>query len=244
METSVADFAELSLPLAYKGPRGAILVELKRAAPLTAKNLADRLGLSLNAVRHHLKELEAECLIHYRREQRGLGAPTFAYHLNPAGESLFPQRYKEMLTEVLERVVESSGRAAVVSALEQRYSALSRRLQAELADAPPSRRMEAVMQALIEGGFMAEWEEQKGSFRLTEHNCAIRAVAERFPEVCAAEAKFLQEVLAAVVERRAHILSGCSACEYSVQFSQPDASGSPYVELRGWESGRVEGEHA
>ncbi len=45
---------------------------------------------------------------------------------------------------------------------------------------------------------------------LTEHNCAIQAVAERFPEICAAEARFLAEVLGAEVERRAHILSGCA----------------------------------
>jgi len=47
---------------------------------------------------------------------------------------------------------------------------------------------------------------------------AIRAVAERFPEVCAAEEKFLRDVLGAAVERRTHIASGCNACEYSITF--------------------------
>ena len=57
-----------------------------------------------------------------------------------------------------------------------------------------------------------------GAFQLTEHNCAIRAVAERYPEVCAAEERFLSSVLGAAVERRAHIVSGCNACEYAVSF--------------------------
>ena len=35
-------------------------LQLKREQRLTAKELAARLGVSLNAVRHHLKELEAE----------------------------------------------------------------------------------------------------------------------------------------------------------------------------------------
>src|SRR5438034_3852452 len=48
---------------AYKGLRGEVLLELKRAQPRTAKQLADTLGVSPNAVRHHLKELEAESLI-------------------------------------------------------------------------------------------------------------------------------------------------------------------------------------
>jgi DeoR family suf operon transcriptional repressor len=233
MGTHAADHtADLPLPSAYKGPRGAILLELKRNGHLTARQLSECLGLSPNAVRHHVKELEAEGVILYRREQRGLGAPTFAYHLSQAGEALFPQRYKEVLTQVLDRVVEQGGRAAVVSALEERFEELSRRLQAELADAPPARRIEVVMRSLVEGGFMAEWEERNDEFRLTEHNCAIRAVAERFPEICAAEAKFLQEVLAAAVERETHILSGCTACEYSVRF--PKKAGSePMTELHG-----------
>ena len=44
----------------------------------------------------------------------------------------------------------------------------------------------------------------------------LRAVAERFPEVCAAEETFLAEFLGAVVERRKHIASGASCCEYCV----------------------------
>ena len=55
-----------------------LLVALKRAGSLTARELGDQLGLSSNAIRHHLKELEAEGVVRYRREQRGVGAPTFA----------------------------------------------------------------------------------------------------------------------------------------------------------------------
>src|SRR4030095_9128934 len=58
------------LPAAYHGPRGELLLELKRAGHLTARDLATKLGLSLNAVRHHLKELEAEGVVTSRRGQR------------------------------------------------------------------------------------------------------------------------------------------------------------------------------
>ena len=39
----------LTLPAAYRGPRGTILLALKRSGHLTARNLSDALGLSLNA---------------------------------------------------------------------------------------------------------------------------------------------------------------------------------------------------
>jgi predicted ArsR family transcriptional regulator len=228
------------LPGAYRGPRGAALVALKRAGSLTARDLSTELRLSLNATRHHLRELEAEGVVQYRREQRGVGAPTFSYHLTPAGEALFPQRNAEFLTEVLERVADQSGRSAVVSALEGRFQDLAGKLGDELADASPARRREVVMRALVEGGFMAEWTEASGGFRLTEHHCAVRAAAERFPEICEAEARFLRDVLSAAVEREAHILHGCPACEYSVHFG--DRSGAPLTKLT-WNAGARE-DHA
>ncbi len=210
--------AEHLLPAPYKGTRGAVLVALKRAGALTSRSLGEQLGLSPNAVRHHLRELESEGLIGYRRERRGVGAPTFAWHLEPSGEALFPQRYKEMLTEVLDRLAAQAGRQAVVDAIEDRFVELARTLGPELADASPSRRREVVRRALADGGFMAEWQPELQGFRLTEHHCAIRAVAERFPEICAAEARFLRLVLGAEVERETHMLDGCIACEYKVHF--------------------------
>ncbi|HXE56539.1 MAG TPA: winged helix-turn-helix transcriptional regulator [Gemmatimonadales bacterium] len=212
----------IALPRGYRGPRGAILVELKRAGPAAARELAQKVGLSLNAVRHHLKELEADGLVEYRREQRGPGAPTFAYALTAAGEALFPQRYQETLTDLLEQLAERHGREAALDLLRARYERLARRLKAELEGQPFSARVAAVARARLEDGFMAEWSGADRSFRLTEHHCSVRAVAERFPELCAIEAAFLEEVLGGRVERTLHILGGCSACGYRITFGPGD----------------------
>ncbi len=206
---------------AHKGLRGEVLLELKRAQPLTAKQLAETLGVSPNAVRHHLKELEAESLIVYGREQRGVGAPTFAYRLSAAGEALFPRAYEATLTQLLERMAEKAGRGAAVELFEDHYRELTRRVLAELGGAPAPERVALVARLMNEQGYMADWQAAAGQFRLAEHNCAIRAVAERFPEVCAAEERFLRDVLGAAVERRTHIASGCNACEYAITFG-PD----------------------
>jgi predicted ArsR family transcriptional regulator len=60
--------------------------------------------------------------------------------------------------------------------------------------------------------------EADGVFRLAEHNCAMRAVVDRFPEICAVEERFLKDVLGAQVEREAHIVRGCNSCEYAISF--------------------------
>jgi DeoR family transcriptional regulator, suf operon transcriptional repressor len=205
-------------PTGYKGHRGAVLVQLKREQRLTAKDLAVRLGMSLNAVRHHLKELEGEGLVVYEREHRGVGAPAFAYRLSPAGEALFPRRYEEALNALLDQVVESQGRPAALELLEAYFAGLARRVRGELRDALPSERLHVLGRVLSEAGYMAEVSVGPAEGTLREHNCAIPSVAERFPEICAVEARFLADVLGAEVIRSGHMLSGCSVCEYHVRF--------------------------
>ena len=218
MGTALPLSPKSAAPVGLKGPRSAVLVQLKRARRLTARDLAGRLGVSLNAARHHLKELEADGLVAYEREHRGVGAPAFAYRLTPAGEALFPRRYEETLTSLLDQMVERDGRQAAVTLLESHFGELARRLKSELAASTPAERLEALARVLSEEGYMAEVSAGAADGTLTEHNCAIPAVAERFPEICAAEARFLADVLGARVDRREHILSGCSACEYHVLF--------------------------
>ena len=213
-------FLQPTAPITVKGPRGAILLELKRRGRATARDLGRSLGLSINAVRHHLKELESEGLLSYEREHRGVGAPVFAYFLAPAADALFPRRYRETLEQLLDYVVARDGRAAAAAALESHFDAMGARLQAELAGAAPAQRMAAVVRALTEAGYMAEGEATFCCGTLTERNCAIREVAERFPEVCAAEERFLASVLGGMIERRSHMLQGCGACEYKVRFPQ------------------------
>ena len=131
-------------------------MELKRAGVLNAKTIAERLGLSPNAVRHHLKELESAGLIGYQREHKGVGAPAFLYRLTAAGEALFPRRYEDAVSRLLDYVVAREGRAAAVEVLESRYRELAARLQPVLTDATPEERMAVVARALAAEGYMPE----------------------------------------------------------------------------------------
>jgi predicted ArsR family transcriptional regulator len=191
---------------------------LKGEGPLAAKAIGERLGLSMNAVRHHLKALELAGLVGYEREHRsGVGAPAFVYRLTLAGEALFPRRYEDTLARLLDHVVAREGRAVAVGVLEERYRELAGRLRTALHDASPSERMAVVARVLADEGYMPEVRTSaEPGLQLVEHNCPIQQVAERFPEVCEAEARFLAEVLEAEVTRGAHIASGCGTCEYQI----------------------------
>jgi predicted ArsR family transcriptional regulator len=77
-------------------------------------------------------------------------------------------------------------------------------------------RVRAVVELLKGQGFMAEWSVEGETVRIAEHNCAVQAVAQKYPELCDAEADFLRDILQTDVKRAAYIPKGCNACEYAV----------------------------
>ena len=215
-----------SSPVGLRGPRAQVLLEIKKSQPITARDLSVIFGVSTNAVRRHLKELELDGSVVYVREQRGLGAPVYVYRLTARGEALFPNRYESALKELLQHVEEKAGRGEINQLFVDQFKARAERLKTELADQPVEVRLQRLVRILTEEGYMAEWDSRDGAIRLAEHNCAIRAVAERYPEVCAAERRFLTEVLASQVERRTHITEGSNACEYAITPDRGAAEGA------------------
>lgn len=178
--------------------------------------VAEELGCSLNAARHHLKELEIEGVVSYDRTPSGVGAPAHVWRLTAAGQRLFPARYEKTLIQLLDRVVAMEGRQAAVSLLEQQYEVLTHRLEIETRGLEPAARGEAIARVLDAEGYMATWAHAAEGGLLTEHNCPHRLIAERFPEVCEAEERFLTEAFGAPVERRSRIDAGCGTCSYRV----------------------------
>jgi DeoR family suf operon transcriptional repressor len=199
----------------FKGARAEILLALKKHQPLTAKELAARLGVTANALRRHLKELELEGVVAYRREIKGVGGPAFAFSLTASGERLFPRSYEDALSQALELVRSQFGTDAVVEIFRQRWKEIAERAKPELVSLPVAERARLLAAMLTSLGYMAEVAEGDGT-TIREHNCTIRAVVERFPEVCAAEERFIEEILGVDVHRQAHIAKGANCCEYCV----------------------------
>ncbi|MGH7648989.1 MAG: helix-turn-helix transcriptional regulator, partial [Gemmatimonadaceae bacterium] len=139
------------------------------------------------------------------------------------GEALFPRRYEGTLLQLLDQVAQRDGRAAAVSMLESQFDTIANRLEPSLSGASPESRLDLVTRTMADEGFMTEWRQTPESADVVSHNCALLAVAERFPELCDAERRFLSRTLDASVDRVSHILKGCGACGYSVRFRRESA---------------------
>ena len=212
----------------FRGVRAELLVALRKAQPLTAHELGEQFGLTANALRRHLKALEEDGLVRYERDVRGVGAPVFAYSLTTGGEALFPRSYVQVLATALEALRTHTGEQAVEAVLEAEWRRLADEAGPVLEALPLEERVPLVAELLTAKGYMAEvvstlperivdeGASEAPRVTLRIHNCAMREIAERFPQACAVEEKFVERLLGVPLVRQAHRLGGCGHCEYGV----------------------------
>lgn len=214
----------------YRGLRADVLIALKKAQPVTAQELAERFGVTANALRRHLDLLVEEEVVTWERQpaRGGAGKPSHAYRLTESGEALFPHSYADALTDALEMVRRQAGTEGVVELFRARWRTIAAGMDTTVASLPLNERAQLAAELLTSHGYMAEVAATAATaggaagVALQVHNCPIRAVAERFPEVCLAEAEFLETMLGAPVRRGASILTGCNACAYVAAPAAPE----------------------
>jgi DeoR family transcriptional regulator, suf operon transcriptional repressor len=218
----------------YRGVRAELLVALKKAQPVTAHELGAQFGLTPNALRRYLKVLEEEGLVRFRRIVRGLGAPVYAFSLTEAGEGLFPRTYASVLVSALTALRKEGGSNAVREVFSAEWTELAHDAEPLMASVPLSERASLMAELLTARGYMAEAETVATSgengepdeviTKLRLHNCSMREIAEKFPEACAAESQFVEQMLGVPMVRAAHQLSGCRTCEYTTRATSSEGS--------------------
>jgi DeoR family transcriptional regulator, suf operon transcriptional repressor len=201
----------------FPATRGAILRLLKRYGEARAEELAADLGMTASAVRQHLSGLVANDLVAHRSVKGGAGRPRHLFHLTPAAEALFPKAYPELTNELL-AYVEEEDPALLARIFERRRDRRVDQAQARMEGRPFEERVAELARILDEDGYVAAWERlEDGSYRVSEHNCAVLAVAQRYGQTCSSEIEFIRAVLPeATVERVAHMMDGARRCAYLI----------------------------
>ena len=200
--------------------RRAILNLLKRNGPLDVAAVSRELGLTAAAVRLQLTRLEEDGLLRHTDEvaEGGRrGRPRHVYELTQAAEALYPKRYGDLTTELL-GYLGGPDDPRVDELFEQRRRRRVAGALPRTADLPFDEQVAAITTILDEDGYLADAERlADGSWRITEHNCAILTVAHGFSQACASELAFIREALpGATVRRVAHLMDGAHVCAYVV----------------------------
>lgn len=203
-----------------------ILNALLRQGRVTVQVLATQLAVSPQAIRRHLKDLEAEGLIEFEAAHAGMGRPQHVYWLSRAGRDRLPDRHDEFAVDLLDTLAETIGPEQMRSLLRKQWERKALEYQAQLGNGSLLERVESLVELRRAEGYMAEYypvpEDSDPSsatqFVLTEYNCAISQVAESFPSVCDHELEMFAVALNdCQVERTHWIVDGEHRCGYRIQ---------------------------
>jgi predicted ArsR family transcriptional regulator len=206
--------------------RSDLLLLLRKHPGSTVTDLAARLSLTGMGVRRHLDALAAEGLVEtVACEKRARGRPPTGWKLTAAGLELFPRRYDALALDLLEDIAERVDPRAVDAAFSCRTDKLVAEYEGALAGASGLEQRVARLAGLRDdAGYVAEWEQDAdGTLVLTENNCAVHRVAERYPVVCAMELALIRRVLGPGVEvtRVSHTMAGDPVCAYRIRPHRP-----------------------
>jgi len=202
--------------------RWTVLGLIRTQGHATVASLTEALGVSAITVRHHLGNLQSEGLVAVQVERGAdghstVGRPKYIYTLTEAAQRYFPNQYhilSERLLETLKAQLPPEQVEAIIDAV---AAGIAARHNIVNPNESLDKRMDRLVTALGEEGFMAEVERVGTSLVLTEHNCPYLYVGQHHPEVCRIDRALIRKALGTEVEQTSCVLNGDPACVFAVR---------------------------
>jgi predicted ArsR family transcriptional regulator len=207
--------------------RQKIVELLKEHGQVTVAELADAVGLTQMAVRHHLNVLYGEKLVvtsSVRRKNQP-GRPQQLYTLTEAANQLFPEDYYHLASYIVDEIKATLGSNGLRKLL--RRIAIRMTAQASLAHSSqsPEERLGQLVQLLSANGFTARWEATGDDYIVRLLTCPYRQVAQEHAEVCHLDMQVIKNTLKAEPIRETCIAYGDEQCMYRIHLPMQWAMG-------------------
>jgi predicted ArsR family transcriptional regulator len=190
---------------------------LKIRGSATVLELAEEVSVSPVTVRHHLNGLQADGLVDVTVVRRSVGRPHHVYHLTDAGEELFPRQYLSLSKRLLDRINNSLSPEHVARLFEEMAREIADEHAYRLQGKTAAQRMEVLAEILDAEGFMVTWHQKDDEYRIIEHNCPYRNLAQDFPAVCQLDRTLIATVLEAPAEKVRCQTDGADHCAFRIR---------------------------
>lgn len=197
-----------------------ILHKIKREGAISARVLADEMGLTTMGIRQHLQAMEDEGLVDFSDIRVKVGRPTRHWSLTAEGHRRFADSHGDLAISVIDSVESLFGEAGLKKVIGQREEKTLQHYREALKDCHNLKaKLETLAYLRESEGYMAELQETEEGFLLIENHCPICKAAKRCPALCQSEQNIFRTVLGDdyLVTREEHIIEGQRRCTYKVQ---------------------------
>jgi predicted ArsR family transcriptional regulator len=187
----------------FDSTRGRV-VSLLRGKSGTVTELAEKLGLTDNAVRAHLLSLERDGLIRQSGVQRGARKPHFAYELTEEAERLFPKAYDALLNQLITTLKGRLPPSAIEDVLREVGRSLAGRHASDGASDDLEGRLQNALEVLKALGGTPSVEREGGQLVIRSGGCPLAAAVVEHPEVCELAEALVAELVGLPVRESCH----------------------------------------
>ena len=203
--------------IAGRSTRMEVLELLRRRGHASAESIASDLAITANAVRQHLTNLERGGLVVSRPERKRRGRPSLVFSLTERADSVFPKRYGQLATMVLQEVQEMGGPEALDEVFSRVATRHAETIAPTLEGADFDEKLTRVVAWIQRAGTLAEQTETPEGVKVTIHNCPFRNTALKFPQVCTITPHLISQLLGAPVSQADSIHRHDPYCSFVVQ---------------------------
>jgi len=207
--------------IAGHSKRMEVLELLRRKGRSSAETIANDLGVTPNAVRQHLTNLERDGLVVSHPERSGRGRPSLLFALTERADSVFPKRYGQLATMVLQEVQEMGGPEALDEVFARVAARHAAAIEKDLAGLSFDDKLSRVVAWIGRAGTLAEQSESAEGVKVTIHNCPFRNTALKYPQVCTITPQLITRLTGAAVSQSESIHRHDPFCSFVVQRPTP-----------------------
>ncbi len=204
------------MPIDFRSTRGKLLQMLKKAGSCTLEELAREFHFSLPTIRQHLHILEKDSLVESEPIKGGVGRPRMVYKLTPHGEGTFPRRDGELLKRAFEAIARNGGGAKVAELCDNILKDILEENRHIAAIPDLKKRVEAVLDILIDLGSLKELRHTPEGFVLQIYDCPFSKLPISYPQVCKIPHVMLAELVAADVDLTEWMVKGDHRCTFKI----------------------------
>ena len=201
---------------------------MKERGTATIAQLAPHLGLTGEAVRQQLLQLQREGWIEavLARDSGRTGRPASTYRLTDAGEHLFPKAYDALAVAVIDGVAEELGMDAAVRVLERVSNDRVTAVMPSVEGRTLEERLGILESWYLEDDPYMSHEADGDNFRLIERNCPFYNTAMRRPALCSVSVNALTRLLGVRVAREEKFQDGDGRCVFRAYAHEPIDAGA------------------
>jgi predicted ArsR family transcriptional regulator len=194
-----------------------LLEYLRRHEGASAETIAGQLGITANAVRQHLTNLERDGLVRSVPVRHKRGRPCLEFSLTERADAIFPKRYGQLASMVLAEVQDMAGPEALDELFRRIALRHGEALAPELEGLDFDAKLERLLRWINRAGTLAEAEQTPDGIRVSIHNCPFRNTALRFPQVCTITPHLMVQLLGAQVSQARSIHRHDPYCSFVLQ---------------------------